>query len=225
MSQHDPRYDPFLSQQSQPVTPFSQHGQSQYGVPTPLPRPLSQQFTQLDTRVFEREEERQRQLALAAQAAYDAQQAEYDAQQAAQQAEYNEAASSPSWIPDFSQPLPHPPGNPPLTDKELNIANRVLQVALPVQRQGQEYIVHGNQEAAAAAEAKLREDDAVVRNFMSRSREAQQRVEAAAASRKKKGGSRRKKSVKSKRNLKRYTRKSNKNKMQRKKSHGRSRYY
>jgi hypothetical protein len=242
MSQ-SPRSDSFLSQeftspsQSSQSSP-SQSSQQQLQVlpSTPavlrahsqLGRPPSQQlafspgeiYTQLDTRSFEEERERQRQLAAAAASAAAAdQQAVYDAQEA-EYAEYLER-NPPSPLPDFSQPLPHPPGFQSFTPAEEAIARRVEIAGYPVQRP---YVFHGNQEHAAYIKAQYERDDDIVRQFMRRTQAAAAAAEAAAAakrnSRARRGGRYTKK--KSKRNVKKYTRKSKKNKMQRRKSHRRN---
>jgi len=227
-----PTHDSFLSQeftspsqssQSQlivvPSTPEFQRARSQFGRP-PSPQVAfspGEIYTQLDTRSFEEERERQQQLAAAArQAEDDAQQAVYDAQQA-EYAAYLER-NPPSPIPDFSQPLPHPPGFQPLTPAEEAIARRVENAGRPVQRP---YVFYGNQDHAAHAEAQRERDDDLVRQFMRRTQAAAAAAAAAKRdSRARRGGRYTKK--KSKRNVKKYTRKSKKSKMQRRKSHRRN---
>ena len=231
MSQ-SPRSDSFLSapqssqsspsQPSIPPTPQSQRGRSQFGraAGPQLAFSPGEIYTQLDDRTIRAldaqdaatdaarrmEEERVQQDI------YDAQQAEYAA--------YLER-NPPSPLPDFSRPLPHPPGFRPLTDKEYAVAQRVENAGRPVHSTD---VFCGNQEHAAHVDARRAQDAARVREFMLASNEAQKRVAAAKAAAKK-GGQRKtskKSKKKSKRNIRRYTRKSNKNKMQRRKSHRRN---
>jgi len=219
-SQSQSQSSPSQSSQQQlqvlPSTPAVLRAHSQFGRP-PSPQlafSSGEIYTQLDTRSSKKEQGRQRHLAAAAASAAAAgQQAVYDDQEA-EYAEYLER-NPPSPLPDFSRPLPHPPGYQPLTPEEEAIARRVENAGRPVHRP---YVFRGNQEHAADAEAQHKQDDDIVRKFM---RETQAAAAAAAAkSRAKRGG--RYTNKKSKRNVKKYTRKSKKNKMQRRKSHRRS---